>query len=239
MIPNSMAATTNSNLVARAQDAFSKAETEFKAKPSDPVVAWQFARACFDLADFAQNNSERARLGEKGVAACRQSLARKSDSAEAHYYLGMNLGQIARTRGLSALKIVDEMESEFEAARKLDEKLDYAGPDRNLGLLYRDAPSFASIGSRVKARQHLQRAIELCPEYPETRIALAEACAKWGDRKGLTREWKGLETMLPEARNHFSGIEWAASWADWDARLAVLKQKTEGFLKPYSSSHPT
>ena len=40
------------------------------------------------------------------AAACRQALAQGSNSAPAHYYLGMNLGQLARTRGLSALKLV-------------------------------------------------------------------------------------------------------------------------------------
>ena len=62
----------------------------------------------------------------------------------------MNLGQLARTRGLSALKLVDQMEREFTRARDLDEHLDWAGPDRNLGLLYGDAPVIGSIGSRTR-----------------------------------------------------------------------------------------
>ena len=35
----------------------------------------------------------------------------------------------------------------FLAALALDKNFDYAGPDRNLGLLYRDAPVLASIDS--------------------------------------------------------------------------------------------
>ena len=65
----------------------------------------------------------------------------------------MNLGQLARTELLGALKLVKEMEREFKTAADLDKQFDYAGPERCLGLLYRDAPGWpASIGSRRKAR---------------------------------------------------------------------------------------
>ena len=77
-------------------------------------------------------------------------IARESNSAPAHYYLGMNLGQLARTKGLAALRLVSQMEHEFTRARELDEQLDWAGPDRNLGLLYRDAPAIGSVGSRAE-----------------------------------------------------------------------------------------
>src|SRR5439155_14472761 len=139
--------------------------------------------------------------------------------------LGMNLGQLARTKGLGALKIVDQMEREFKAARELDEHLDYAGPDRNLGLLYRDAPSVGSVGSRTKARKHLQRAAELAPEYPENGLNLIETCLRWSDRNGARRELKALEAAWPEARSKFSGPNWSVSWADWEQRLKLGKKK--------------
>src|SRR5438132_12182095 len=107
----------------------------------------------------------------------------------------MNQGQLARTRGLGALKIVDEMQREFIIARDLDAHFDHGGPERNLGLLYRDAPSLGSIGNRNKARVHLQRAAELAPEYPENRLNLIEAYLKWSDRNGARRELKALEDL--------------------------------------------
>jgi hypothetical protein len=96
----------------------------------------------------------------------------------------MNLGQLARTKGLSALKLVDQMEGEFTRARDLDEHLDYAGPDRSLGLLYRDAPVIGSVGSRTRAREHLRRAVEVAPQYPENRLSLIEAYLKVGRTHG-------------------------------------------------------
>lgn len=220
---------------AYAQKCFQQAQAAFQKVPGEAAVAWQFGRACFDLAEFATNNTGRASLAEQGIAVCRLALARDSNSAPAHYYLGMNLGQLARTRGLSALKLVDQMEREFARARELDEPLDYAGPDRNLGLLYCDAPVIGSVGSRTRAREHLRRAVEVAPQYPENRLSLIEAYLKWGERTGAYRELQSLEAAWPAARTNFVGEDWAASWADWEPRLKKLKKKVEDPTKPLGS----
>jgi len=211
---------------ALADKAYNRALAQHEKDPANATVTCDFARTTFDLAEFATNSTERAALAEQGIAACRDVLKKDRDSAAAHYYLGMNLGQLARTKGLSALKIVDEMEKEFSIARELDEHLDYAGPDRNLGLLYRDAPSVGSVGSRSKARKHLQRAAELAPNYPDNGLNVIETCLRWSDRNGARRELKSLEAALPDARSKLTGPAWAASWKDWDERLAKVKKKT-------------
>lgn len=217
--------TTDFAAVARKE--FRQARERRRAEPGNAEAAWQFARAGFDLAEFATNRTERADLAEQGITACRQLIALERNSAPAHYYLGMNLGQLARTKGLGALKLVDEMQREFSLARELDEHFDHAGPDRNLGLLYRDAPSLGSIGSRAKAHYHLQRATELEPDYPENRLNLIEACLKWSDRNAARRELKALEEAWPRAQATLIGPAWAASWADWEARLKKAKKKAE------------
>ena len=211
----------------RAQADFRAARARWQSEPRDVQAAWQFGRAAFDLAEFATNKTERASLAAQGIAACRQGLARSSNSAPAHYYLGMNLGQLARTRSLGAFKLVDEMEIEFDAARKLDEHFDYAGPDRNLGLLYRDAPAIVSIGSRTRARQHLERAVVLAPDYPENRLALIEGLIKWNSRSSARHEFKELEASWPGALDKFSGAAWAVSRADWQARFQKVKTQVE------------
>ena len=140
----------------------------------------------------------------------------------------MNLAQLAQTKSLGALKLVGQMEREFTLAGKLDKQFDFAGADRNLGLLYRDAPAIGSIGSRSKARQHLERAVELAPKYPENRLNLAEAYLKWGDRDGARSQLKAVEELWPGARTNLVGAAWASSWADWQARLDKLKGKLQG-----------
>lgn len=217
---------------AAAQKAYRDAQARHKHEPDNVQAAWQFARACFDLAEFAASSGERADLAQDGIAASRHALARDPNSAAAHYYLGLNLGQLARTKLLGALKIVPEMEREFLLARRLDERFDYLGPDRCLGLLYRDTPAFGSVGSRSKARQHLQRAVELASHYPENRLNLAETFLKWGDRADARRELKVLEAAWPAARSTLTGPAWAPSWADWEQRLKTVKKNLEGPPKP-------
>jgi tetratricopeptide (TPR) repeat protein len=223
----SWAGTTENSAAAVAKRTFWTARARYQKSPQDSEAAWQFARACFDAADVADSSSERADIAEQGIDACNQLITRDPKSAAAHYYLGMDLGQLARTKGLAALKIVDQMEHEFNVARELDEKFDYAGPDRNLGLLYAEAPSVGSIGSRTKAREHLERAVELVPDYPDNRLNLIESYLKWNQRHGATRELKALEESWAASKAKFSDASWNGSWTGWKQRLATVKKKIE------------
>lgn len=206
---------------------FQQAQQRFQEHQTDKKAAWEFARACFDLADFATNNVEREGIAQQGIVACRQILNSDPDSPPAHYYLGLNLGQMARSRNLGALKLVNEMEREFRRASELQPGFDYGGADRSLGLLYRDAPVIVSIGNRTKARQHLQRAVELAPRYPDNHLSLLESDLKWNDRNGAYRELKAVDDLWPGAKSEFAGPEWKISWADWDARLKDARRKLE------------
>jgi predicted Zn-dependent protease len=226
------------NWAARVEKTFNEARARFQAQTNQDEAAWQFGRACFDLADLATNKVQRADLAKQGIDVCRQLTARQPKSAPGHYYLGMNLGQLADTkRNLAALKMVKEMEREFQAAADLDDRIDYAGPERNLGLLYLQSPVIVSIGSRAKAQQHLRRAVELAPEYPENRLNLIEAGLKWGDRAGARRELKALEEHWPEAQHRLAGEAWAASWVDWKKRLANAADKLGETSRPMESPH--
>jgi tetratricopeptide (TPR) repeat protein len=215
----------------RAQEVLFTAQKAYEAQPTNSVMAWQFARAAFDRAEFATNDTERAGLAVQGIGTCRKAIAADPKSAPAHYYLGMNLGQLARTKLLGALPLVDEMESSFKTARQLDEQFDYAGPDRNLGQLYFQAPGWpASVGSQSKARKHLERAVELDPGYPENRLNLAFGHLKWRDKKPLQRELESIEKLWPVAKTNFTGAEWDAAWLDWQQRYDQLREKAALYL---------
>ena len=223
------AAVTETNPIiyfARAEKLMWQARERYQNDTNNPEAAWQFARACFDLADLATNKTLRADVAKQGIAVCRQLIARHPDSAPGHYYLGMNLGQVADTRrNLAALRMAKEMEHEFLIVCDLDEKFDYAGSDRNLGLLYLEAPSLISIGSRSKARLRLRRTIELVPDFPENRLVLIEAYLKWSEPADARRELKALEDLWPVARRKFTGEAWAVVWIDWEKRLQNAKDK--------------
>jgi tetratricopeptide (TPR) repeat protein len=174
-------------------------------------------------------------IAEKGILVSKELIARAPKLVHAHYYLGMNYGQLARTRTLGALQLVNQMEEVFQTARPLDEYFDYAGSDRNLGLLYLEAPSVISIGSRTKARQHLRRAVELAPEYPENHLNLLEAYLRWKDHTSATRELKAITGIWPKAQEQFKGELWEASWVDWNKRLQTARKRIEGATKALES----
>ncbi|TAK97538.1 MAG: hypothetical protein EPO07_13110 [Verrucomicrobia bacterium] len=220
------------SFAARAAANYLTAKQLHESVQTNSTFAWQFARACFDRAEFSTNDTERATLALQGIAACREILAREFTNAAAHYYLGMNLGQLARTKMLGALPIVDEMEAEFKTAKLYDSAFDHAGPDRCLGLLYLDAPTLGSVGSRRKARQHLELAAKAAPEYPENYLNLTEAFLRWRDVAAARTHFKQLEALLPAARTNLTGDAWAASWSDWDRRIKKAGKQLEQPPKP-------
>jgi tetratricopeptide (TPR) repeat protein len=223
---------TPAEFAARARDLYEKAREHYGANTNDPAAATDFARACFDWADLVKTSHERAAIAEEGIATCQQVIASDPKSARGHYYLAMDYGQLARTKSLGALKLVVKMEAEFQSVLALDEKMDYAGAHRGLGMLYRDAPSFGSLGNRTKAREHLQKALDLSPDYPENRLNLVEAYVSWGDRDGARTELAALEKLWPIAQTNLKGDAWAVSWWNWEVRLKAVKQKFGKMSRP-------
>ncbi len=137
----------------------------------------------------------------------------------------MNFGQLAKAEApsLAAYRLVREMEREFKNGGGSGRSFDYAGPDRGLGLLYRDAPGWPlSIGSRHKAREWLEQAEKLAPDYPENHLNLAESFLQWHDRAGAERELKALDALWPIAQTNLTGEAWEPSWDDWSARREVV-----------------
>ena len=226
--------TTNPVFAARAEKAFRLAQIQFPSATNNSA-AWQFARACFDFADFATNDTQRAAIARQGIAACRELLARETNSAPGHYYLAMNEGQLAQAEApsLAAYRLVRQMEREFKTAADLDKTFDYAGPERCLGLLYRDAPGWPfSIGSRRKAREWLEQAAKLAPDYPENHLNLAESFLQWHESDNAKSELKTLDALWPDAQTNFTGEAWERNWDDWSTRRDTARKKLEEIPVP-------
>jgi tetratricopeptide (TPR) repeat protein len=212
--------------VIRAEQAYLQARIRYEQERTDLQSAWQFGQACFELADVVGSNSRRAKIANEGIDACKLALERDPKLATAEYYLALNLGQLARTKSIGALRLVSQMEAALKQTIKLDPEVDFAGPHRSLGLLYRDAPGFpTSVGSRSKARLHLQKAVELRPDFPENWLCLLETYLKWGDKRAAESQLKKVDELLTSARAKYRGETWAASWQDWEHRwTALLKE---------------
>jgi len=228
------AARTNSTPASRVEETYRKMLARREAEATNLVVAWQFAAACFDKCEFSRTDSERAEVANQGITACQWALSVDPRLAPAHYYLGMDLAQLARTKLLGALSLLERVEHEWMYTIQLDEDFDYAGGDRNLGLLYLDAPGWpVSVGDRGKARQHLLRAVNLHPEYPENHLNLIEAYGNWNQHKLEVEATNAYVKILPAARIKFAGPDWESAWDDWNKRWANIQlrmNRTEGTM---------
>jgi hypothetical protein len=165
-------------------------------------------------------------LAKEGIDACRKLVAADPGNFGGHYYLGMNIGQMARVKRFSALGLVKDMERAFTTVSDLNATFSHAGADRNLGLLYFKAPPIISVGDKSKARVHLERAVELAPDYPANRLNLLEACIKWKDTVGIAAQRAALRELLPKALEKFSGDEWGSDWLKWNKRWEELRDSS-------------
>jgi hypothetical protein len=218
---------------------FARARTHFETARTDPAAAWQLGRAAYELADLIEDPRQREQVAQGGIDACQNAISLAPNCAPAQYYLALNLGESARSKRFGALKLLHQMEHALLRALAADPTLDYGGPDRALGLLYLDAPSWpVSIGSRKKALTHLEAAAELGPSFLENGICLAEAYVKWGQYSNLKHELGAIDKLLPTARSEFTGANWTATWADWDGRITKLR-KTEEKLASSRPSPPS
>jgi hypothetical protein len=212
--------------LARAQQAYSQAHSNYLAAPGETKAATAFARACFELADIATDKHQKATVAQEGIDAARLASENDPNNGEAFLFLGLNQGALAETKSLGALSLLRQMEKALLRATELDAHLDHAAADRSLGLLYRDAPGRpVSLGSKTKAREHLERAVSLDPDYPDNVLSLLEGYEKW-DQSGLLQA--GLERyrrQLPEAKKKYSGPQYEQPWRDWAERQNALQQK--------------
>ena len=221
--------------IAHAEKEFHRTQKLFEADLKNSTNAWQFASACFERADLATNAASRAESARRGIATSQQLLAREPQSAPGHYYLAMNFGQLAEAEApsLAAYKLVHEVEREFKAATALDEKFDFAGPPRCLGLLYRDAPGWPlSIGNKKKAKEFLERAAVIAPDYPENFLNLAESHLRWHERDEAQAAFKKLDALWQSAQTNLVGEAWAKSWHDWSWRRAVARADFQKQVRP-------
>jgi tetratricopeptide (TPR) repeat protein len=203
------------------------AENALNVSATNAEVAWKLGRAFFDLAEFPKDKDEQASLAEKGISACKTAVSLSSNSVAAHYYLGLNLGQLSRTKGLGALRTIGPMQRAFEVSLALDETFDHAGPHRNLGYLFRDAPTWAGIGDRAKAKKHLERAVALDPEYMENRLALLEGRINWKQWDVAARELAAIRAAWPDAKAKVVTAAERAVWWDWEELLRRLSEKID------------
>ena len=84
-----------------------------------------------------------------------------------------------------------------------------------------------SIGSKRKAREWLERAAELAPDYPGNQLNLAEAQLKWRQREELAATLKKMDAIWPAAQTNLVGESWEQTWQEWNARRTAVKSAAQ------------
>lgn len=213
-------------VLARARADYASCRSNYLATARETDGALKMARVAFALADLSPSDEECAAAAALGVEAAQLVCQKEPRNAAAQYYLGLNLGALARTKKLEALSLLRRMETALTAASEVDAHFDHAGPDRSLGLLYLEAPGWPiSVGSKRKARDCLEKAVALDPAFPDNRLTVLEAYSRWGESGLLRTGMKEYESRLAVARQSYAGPEWEQAWHDWDARWQALREK--------------
>ena len=210
----------------RSTRVYEQARSIHRESPGNPILAWEFARACFDRCESLASRKVRISVAGEGVEACRSALSQAPAEAGCHYYLGLNLGILAQAQPLRALGRVREMEHAWKACLVLDPTFDHAGADRSLGMLYAECPPPPlGVGNRSRARFHLERASTTAPGYPENRLQWIEYLSRNDEADVARREYGSLQNQLPEARRRLVGERWTSAWKDWDNRIRALGKR--------------
>jgi tetratricopeptide (TPR) repeat protein len=132
---------------------------------------------------------------EHGVNFGKEAVTLNPRAIYGNYWFASNVGMLGLCRGMMAsLASVDPMKKSYEIVLKENEKFFFAGPHRALGRLYHMAPGWPiSVGNKTKALHHLEKAVEIAPEFFNNRLYLAELYIDIGNRDKAKRE---LEWMV-------------------------------------------
>src|SRR5262245_7942539 len=90
---SSVAAETN--FLGQAEAAYQAAVQARATNTQSLQAAIDVARTAFDNADLAQTDRQREPIALAGIDAARAAIAKDANSAGAHYYLALCLGQLA------------------------------------------------------------------------------------------------------------------------------------------------
>ena len=180
--------------------------------PSDYDTQWQAAEAWAFVADNEANVTVRITAAKHGILLARQARELQPERVEGHYWYAITVGLLADVDRGYGLKAVGEMEPALRRAMALDERYDYGGPVRVLGILLLRTPSPpVSIGSSRKGLRLLQHAAELFPDYPENILYLAEALRDLHRNIEARELLKKVINAPPWSNRQFENVGWKAA----------------------------
>lgn len=165
---------------------------ELRARPQSPARLGEEARLLHFLAEASEDGGQRDRYREQGRALAKRALAEDPEQPAALLWWTAHRGsQATALNPFQAVKIAREIEQTLLRLRAVAPGYDSSAADRVLGIVYQVAPAVVSIGSKEKARTHLNAALARHPEHPGNLLSAAKFLLENGDcpkAKRLSRQ---------------------------------------------------
>ena len=144
--------------------------------PQNPVPHIQMARACLALGDWQGKNKRH--WYERGERAAERALALKEDSADTHFFLAANRGNVVNLQPFWKVSpmIVADLEGHLRRALELEPR--HARALHMMGILLDRTPGLLRLllaGKKAQVEDYLKRAVEAdADRYAYIRWSLAE-----------------------------------------------------------------
>lgn len=184
------------------EEAATKLEALKLRHPESDIIRGKLSNTYFYVGLFAPEG-ERAReeAFDKGCEYGKEAITLNPAAVYGNFWYASNLGYLGICRGvLASLASIDPFRKSMDIVLRENERFFFGGPHRALGRLYQQAPGWPiSIGNKNKAAEHLERAVELFPDFVVNRLYLAEFYVETGkkDKAREHLEWCAKAELKP------------------------------------------
>ena len=165
--------------------------------PRNPLPHVRTARACLALGDWL--GRDKLQWHERGEQAAERALALKEDSAEAHFYLAANRGNVVNLKPFWKVSptVVSDLEKHLQRALELDPR--HARALHMMGVLLDETPGplrLLLVGKREQVEGYLTRAVEAdANRYTYIRWSFVEFCRDAGRHAQARAQAQALLAM--------------------------------------------
>ena len=164
---------------------------------------WQALKEITVKIDLMNGNKKaKAKIIKQALEMAGHCVAERPKEAGCYYYRGQVTGLYYENHLFGYQGGVRSMIADWQKALELDPKFDHGGPDRMLGEIYTDLPKY--FGTKDvrqdlnKAIQHLEKSIQIAPDYPTQRIDLATALLKANRKDEARIALESAKTKIPK-----------------------------------------
>ena len=150
-------------------------EKNLRRNPYQPEMEWRLARTHYSIAKKIKNEEAKKKQYDLCIYHSSQALKLQPNSATSLFFRALCRGKKGQIQGIwASLEVIGPFEKDMKRAVELEPSIQDGGPHRALGKLYLELPFFlgGNVGQSV---YHLEKAVQLSPNYAENHLGLAQA----------------------------------------------------------------